>query len=29
LPECIFRRNLATDSDAKWPPIPKQDGHLF
>jgi hypothetical protein len=26
---CIFRGNVAIDSDPKWPPIPKQDGHLF
>ena len=28
-PGCIFRRNVATDSDSRWPPIPRQDGHLF
>ena len=24
-----FRGNVATDSDPRWPPIPKQVGHLF
>jgi hypothetical protein len=26
---CVARCNVATDSDPKWPLIPKQDGHLF
>ena len=26
---CVIRRKAATDSDAKWPPIPTEVGHRF
>jgi hypothetical protein len=26
---CIFRRNLATHSEARWPPVPIHCGRLF